>query len=215
MAYPIAKWIIPLIYKLWLRKAHGIENIPKDKPFIIAANHSSYFDIFIPPVLIAPKTDKKIHALVNSYYWKPFVTRTFLNLWEAIPVFVEKEKYAKGKNTQSLEKAAACLKKNELLMIFPEGTRSKDGKLKKSYHGAARLALKAKAPVLPVGIINANKVLPIGKTFPRFTRCEVKIGKLMHFEKHYNKRINKKILEEVTRSIMKEIGKLINQKYNY
>ena len=73
----------------------------------------------------------------------------------------------------------------------------------------------AKVPVLPCGIINANNVLPKGKLFPRFARCEVKIGKLMYFDKYYNKKPSKKILEEITRSIMKEIAKLIGQKYNY
>ena len=100
-------------------------------------------------------------------------------------------------------------------MIFPEGTRSHDGKLKKAYTGIAKLTLSAKVSVLPVGIIDANKVLPKGKIFLRLKRCEVKIGKLMYFDKYYNKKPNKKIIEETTRSIMKEIAELIGQKYNY
>ena len=215
MAYSVSKWIIPLIYKPWIRKVQGLENIPKDKSFIIAANHSSYFDVFLPAILIIPKINKKIHALVNSYYWKLFITGIFLNMWEAIPVFVDKEKNAKKKNKEAFEKALNHLKKNELVMIFPEGTRSSDGKLKKAYTGIARLALNAKVPVLPVGIIGANKVLPVGKIFPRFVRCEVKIGRLIHFEKYYIKNQNKKIIEEVTTSIMKEIAKLIGQEYRY
>jgi len=215
MAYPISKLILPPIYKIWLRKVNGLDNIPKDKPFIIAANHSSYFDIFIPPILIVPKLDKKLHALVNSYYWNNPLTKYFLNMWEAIPVFVNKEKNSKEKNKMASEKALKYLKNNELIMIFPEGTRSHDGKLKKAYTGVAKLALKAKVPVLPVGIIGANKVLPVGKTFLRFVRCEAKIGKLMHFEKYYNKKISNRLLEEVTRNIMQEIAKLINQEYNY
>ena len=107
------------------------------------------------------------------------------------------------------------LKKNEITMIFPEGTRSYDGKLKKAYTGVAKITLKSKAPVLPVGIIDSYKVLPRGKILPRFKRCEVKIGKLMNFEKYYKKKINEKILENITRDIMKQIAKLINQKYNY
>lgn len=215
MAYPIGKWIVPLIYRPWLRKVEGMENVPKNTSFIIAANHSSYFDVLLPPILIVSKTDKKIHAFVNSNYWGNFLTKFFLNLWECIPVFVGKETDSKEKNKKAFSKALSYLKKDGLVMIFPEGTRSYDGKLKKAYNGIARLALAAKTPVLPVGIIGSCKVLPKGKMFPRFARCEVKIGKLMYFEKYYSKKINDKILEEVTRQIMKEIARLIGQKYNY
>ena len=215
MAHPISKWIIPPIYRLWIRKVEGLENIPKDKPFIIAANHTSYFDALLLPVIIIPKLNRKLHALVNSFYWKIPITRFFLDLWESIPVSVEKEKGYKEKNKLALENALSYFKKGEILIIFPEGRRSKDGKLQRAYTGIAKIALKAKVPILPAGIIGANKVLPVGKTLPRFKRCEVKIGKLMYFDKFYNKKINDKLLEEITRNIMKQIAKLTNQKYNY
>lgn len=213
MAYPISKWIIPPIYKLWIRKIEGLENIPKDRPFIIAANHASYYDALLPAVIIVPRINRKVHAMVNSFYWKPFITRFFLDLWEAIPVYVGKEKDAKKKNKEAFQKALSYIKKGEPIMIFPEGTRSRDGKLKKAYPGAAKLALKSKIEVLPVGVIDSFKVLPRGAIFPRFARCEVKIGKPMNF--NYNKKTTKKIIDETTRSIMKQIAKLINQKYTH
>ena len=215
MAYIISKWIVLAIYKPWVRKIEGLENIPQDNPFIMAVNHSSYFDVFLPPISIVHTLDKKIHALVNSYYWNNFLTRFFLDIWEEIPVYVDKEKNSKQKNKAAFQKAIYYLKNNELVMIFLEGTRSIDGKLKKAYTGVARLALAAKVPVLPFGIIGANKVLPRGKALPRFARCEVKIGKLIYFNEYNNKKINKKMLEEATRKIMREIAKLIGQKYNY
>ena len=214
MVHTLGKVSIQPIIKLWLRKVEGMENIPKYKPFIIASNHSSYIDGFLPPALIIPRVDKKIHALVNSYYWKSFIARYFLDMWEAIPVFVKNENDSKKKNKIAFEKSINYLNKNEIIMIFPEGTRN-DGELKKAYAGVAKLALKAKVPVLPVGIIDSNKVFPKGKIFPRFTRCEVKIGKLMYFEKYYNKKINEKVSEEITRNIMNQIAKLIGKKYNY
>lgn len=214
MAYPLSKRIIIPIYKLWLKKPEGTENIPKNEPFIAAANHSSYFDIFIPPLIIVQKLNKKVHGLVNSYYWKSFITRFFLEKWQAIPVYVYKEKDSKKKNKEGTEKAIRFLKNKELVMIFPEGTRN-DGALKKAYTGVAKIALKARVPVLPFGIIGANEVLPKGKAFPRLKRCEVKIGNPMYFEKYYDKKINDKMLEEITRSIMKEIARLIGQKYNH
>ena len=215
MAYPIGKWIVPPIYRMWLRKVEGVENIPRNTPFIIAANHSSYYDVLLPAIILVPKLNKKIHALCNSYYWNNIALKFILNMWEAIPVYVEKEKGSKRKNKLAFQKAVNYLKKNELVMIFPEGKRSHDGKLNKAYPGVAKIALKAKVPVMPFGIIDANKVLPKRKMFPRLTRCEVKIGKLIYFSKYYNKKINDKQLGQVTRTIMKEIGKLINQEYNY
>lgn len=215
MVYLIAKWTVTPIYKLWLKETEGLENIPKNDPFIIAANHSSYYDAALLHSIIIPKINKRVHALVNSHYWKSFVTRVFLDWGESIPVFVEKEKGSNEKNKMAFKKALNYLKDEEIVLIFPEGTRSYDGKLRKAYSGISKLALKSKVPVLPVGIIGSCKVLPKGKILPRFKRCEVKIGKLMSFEKHYNKKINKNLLEEVTRSIMKQIAKLIGQKYNY
>ncbi len=214
MVYPIGKWIVPPIYKLWLRKVHGMESVPKDKPFIIAANHTSYYETVLLPCIIIPKIDKKIHGLANSRYWENFMARIILNWGESIPVYVGKDKNPMG-NKIAFNRALEYLKNGEIIMMFPEGTRSPDGKLKNGHTGAARLALKAKAPVLPIGIIDAYKVLPRGKIFPRFKKCEVKIGKLMNFDEYYNKSINKRLLENITRRIMKEIGKLSNQEYNY
>ncbi len=214
MAYPIAKWIIPPIYRLWIRKVEGLENVPKDKTFIIAANHTSYYDVLMPVIIIS-KINRKMHALVNSFYWNNFFTRFFLDIWGGIPVYVEKEKGAKEKNRLALEKALNYLSQGHILMIFPEGRRSPDGKIQKGYTGIARLDFKAKVPVLPIGIIDANKVLPRGAIFPRFKRCEVKIGRLIYFDKYYNKKANNKVFEEVTRIIMQQIAKLIGQKYNH
>ena len=215
MVYPIAKCTILPIHRVWMGKVQGTDNLLKNEPFIIAANHTSYYDILTLPSIIIPKLNKKMSALVNSRYWKNFMAKAFLDLWECIPVFVGKQKNLKEKNRVSLEKAKKYLKDGRILMIFPEGGRSKDGKLKKAYNGIALLALKSEVPVIPAGIIGADKVLPKGKYLPRFKRCEVKIGKPIYFNKFYNKKINKKILDGVTRKIMEEIGKLIGQKYRY
>ena len=215
MAYSISKFILSPILRLWLGKMSGLENIPEGMPFIIAANHSSYYETLLLPSIILLKVNKPIHGFVGSSYYKMFLTRFFLNLWGGIPVYVKKEKNAKKKNKDSMELASNYLKKGHIITIFPEGQRSYDGKLKKAYNGVARLALLSKTPVLPIGVIGSNKVLPKGKLFPRFARCKVKIGKLIYFSKYYDKKISDKQLQQVTRIIMKEIAKLINQEYNY
>lgn len=215
MVYPISRLIISPVYRLWLGKTEGTANIPKDKPFIIAANHSSYYDTLLVPIIIIPNANKKLHAWVDSTYWDNSFTKFFLNMWEGIPVYIERQKNAKEKNKQAFKKAVSYLKKGDLIMIFPEGKRNADGKLSKGYTGIAKLALESKVPVLPIGIIGANKVLPKGKSLPRLVRCEVKIGKPMYLPQYYNKKINEKSLQEVTKRIMKEIAKLIGQEYDY
>ena len=99
--------------------------------------------------------------------------------------------------------------------IFPEGTRSIDGKLQQARSGIAKLVIAAKVPVLPIGIIGSHKILPKGKFLPRFKRCKINIGRPLYFKEYYNKKTNKKILEDITRIIMKNIAKLVDQKYNY
>lgn len=215
MVYPIGRLIVPPIYKLWLRKAEGLENIPTGKQFIIAANHASHFETVLVPSIIVPKANKRLHAFVHSAYWKNPLARFFLDLWKMLPVYVEKEKNAKAKNKMAFVKALEYLKNGHIMMIFPEGGRSEEGKLQKAYPGVARLAIASKAPVLPVGVIDSHKVAPKGKVLPRFARCEVKIGKPIYFNKYYGKKINKRMLEETTRKIMKDIAKLIGQEYKY
>lgn len=213
MVYPAGRILIWPWYRLWLRKADGLNNIPVNEPFILVANHSSYYDSALIHGIVALRIEKRIHPFVDSWFWKVPIIRIFLNVGECIPVYVNKEKGSKEKNREAIKKALHYLKKGELILVFPEGGRSPDGKLKKAYNGAARLALKAKVPVLPIGIIGSHRVLPVGKTLPRLERCEVKIGKLIYFGKYYNKPINDKILEEATRSVMEQIAKLIGQKY--
>ena len=215
MVYTISKLIIPPILKLWLRRVEGIENIPKKGRFIIAANHSSYYETLLIPSIIVPEINKRMHAFVDSTYWNMFITRFFLDMWGGIPVLVNKEKDSKEKNKAAFEIASNYLRAGHVMMIFPEGGRSSDGKLKKGYNGTAKLALASKTPVLPIGVIGANEVLPKGKVFPRFKRCEVKIGKPIYFEKYYNKKISKKLLDYITTQIMKQIAKLISQEYTY
>ncbi len=215
MVHPIAKLIVPPIYQLWLRKIEGLENIPKDCPFIIAANHTSYYETVLLHTILIPRINKEVHALCNSYYWKYPIARYFLNLSQTIPVYVEESVKSKSKNKKSFDKALYYLKKKEIVLIFPEGKRGDGKKLNRAYNGVAKLAINSKAPVLPVGIVDAHKVLPKGKLVPRFKKAEVRFGKQMKFEKFYNKKINDKILNQVTREIMKQVGKLIGQKYNY
>ena len=208
MVYPIGKRILFPVVRLWLKEINGMENLPKKGPFIIAANHSSYMDHFGLGCIIIPNLNKKLHFLAKKEHFNNIFERAWHNYAGAIPL----DRQAGGK--KALKAAIKNLKKGEIIGIYPEGTRSNDGKLKKAKTGVARLALAAKAPVVPVGLVGMFDILPKGKYRPKLKRAIINIGKPLYFNNYYNKKINEKILRELTNKIMKEIAKLSRQKYN-
>lgn len=200
------------ILRLWIGKAEGLENLPKDKAFIIAPNHCSYIDHFLIGSLIIPYLKKKIFILAKKEHYDDFTQKKWHRFWNnylgQIPI-----DRSKGEN--ALKLATGCLKKGKVLIIYPEGTRSLDGKLQKGKTGVSRLALGAKVPVVPLGIIGAFEILPKGKLIPKMKRAALNFGKPMYFNKYYNKPITKKSLRNMTDVIMKEIARLSNQGYNF
>jgi 1-acyl-sn-glycerol-3-phosphate acyltransferase len=220
MVHFFARNVLAVIVKVFIKSLKGKKNIPKDGPFIIASNHASFIDDFIVPLTILRKVNKKFHIFVNSRFYKYKLIKKFLDNYECIPVDVAKdvkdEKRRKKTNEEAFKKAINGLKKGLFFIIFPEGGRSNDGKLKKAKVGVARVALESKVKVLPVGIIGSYDIMPKGAKFPILGRkADIIIGKPMSFEKYYGKEKDYKSLREVTNSIMKEIARLTNQEYNH
>ncbi|MBI2557946.1 1-acyl-sn-glycerol-3-phosphate acyltransferase [Candidatus Woesearchaeota archaeon] len=209
MVYPIGKRIIPpVVRNLWVKEVSGLENLPKHGPFIIAANHTSYMDHLIMSLLVE-HLDRKIHVLAKKEHFDNVFKKIWHSYVGAIPIDREKG----GKET--LKWAIKALKEGKIIGIHPEGTRSLTGKLQKAKTGVARLALKAKVPVVPIGLIGTFEILPKGKYVPKLKKAIMNIGKPIYFEKYYNKKINKRMLREATTIVMKEIAKLSRQKYNF
>ena len=212
MVYPLTKITLGRYAYLYVKDIRGKENFPKDSSFIIAANHASYYDDLLLPLLIFMFAKKKVHMYVNSRFFKNYFLKKFLDHHECIPVDVKKDKNSEKVNKDAFHKALAYIKKGEVIGIFPEGHRSLDGKMQKAKTGIARLALAAKVPVVPVGIIGSYHILPKGKMLPRFKRCSVQIGKPLDFTKYYGKE-DKKTALKVTDIIMHSIARLSKQKY--
>jgi len=216
MVYPIAKHtIVPLVRSLWIKKINGLNNLPKDKPFIFAGNHGSFLDDLILPVVIIPHINKLAHIYCNDSFFKNPISGSFIRWGRVIPIRVYKSKDQKKINKEAFRLAKNYLKKGEPVGIFPEGHRSKDGKLQKARSGVAALALKAKVPVIPIGTIGTFKIWPKGIPLPNLNKCTVNIGKPIYFDKFYGKENNQKILKDITTVIMKKIAKLNKQKYNH
>lgn len=215
--YPITSFYYNYSLRFFIRSIEGEENLPK-QGFIAAANHASYIDDFLLPYVTIRKRTKRFLIFVNSRFYKNFFTRKFLEIYDTIPVDVRKdvrdEEQRKRTNEKAFQKAIQILKKGDIFLIFPEGGRSKNGKLKKAKTGIARIALESRAPVIPIGFEGTHGIMPKGAILPRLKRCDVKIGKPLTFQNFYGRK-DKKVYDEVTRIIMKEIARLSNQAYEF
>ena len=211
---PIVRYIIPPFVKfLWVKKVTGLENLPKNnKSFIIAPNHASYMDHIIMNCVVLPRINRKLHFIAKKEHFDTTSQSTWHGLWERYITYIPIDR---NKGEKALKIAFSHLGKGAAMVVYPEGTRTLTGKIQKGKTGVARLALAAKVPILPVGLIGTFKILPKGKHIPKLKKATMNIGKLMYFDKYYNKKTSKKLLRKITNDIMKEIARLSGQKYNF
>ena len=207
-------WIFKAILKPPLRalyriRPEGLEHVPKRGPAIIAANHVSFLDSFFIPLVVKRR---KVTYLAKADYFKSWKTSWFFK--SAGQISCERE--GGSKSQQSLEIALDVLKSGDLLGIYPEGTRSPDGRLYRGRTGIARLALAANVPVIPTGLIGTDIVMPKEAKLPKFTgRPEVKVrfGKPLDFSRFQGRERDRFALRSVTDEIMYEIMQLSGQEY--
>lgn len=209
-------WLI--IFFPFIRKIRGFGNLLKDKAFIVASNHGSIMDGLLLTVYLSRPINRHLHYISKAKYYKNRLFRLLMETAENI-------KMEDGTPARALLVALEYLRHGEIVALFPEGTRSYDGKIRRAESGVAALALLAKVPVVPVGTLNTYKILPRGKLFLRYARCEINIGKALEFEEYYkaydeaiqqkDQAKIKEIEETVLRRIMEEIAKLSNQEYPY
>ena len=198
-----------LILNRFIGQVNGLENVPKDRNFIVAANHDSYMDHFIIGITLIKYLNKKIHFLAKKELFDTWIKKKFHEWAAAIPI----DRQAGGGG--ALRVAIKALKQGKIIVIHPEGTRSYDGKLQRAKTGVARLALAAEVPVLPIGLIGTFEILPKWKKIPKLRKAQINIGKLMYFNDYYGMENNKKTIRLVTTRIMKEIAKLTREEYNF
>ncbi len=201
MLYWILKTIFgPVINLFWIKNVDGLENIPDGGPIIVVANHSSYFD-FLSLIAVFKRRIYFLTAekFYKNIFWRPLVAFTG-------QIMVDR----KNSDKQDVYKRVfSLLKNNQVVGIFPEGTRSQDGKTGKAFVGAAKFAIKAKVPVLPVAIAGAFEVMSRHDKFPKIKKnISIKIGKPMYFEDYYKKEDSEEAFSEATEKIMQEIEKL-------
>lgn len=212
MAYFILKTFIlgPLLRVMFRPWVRGVENIPSSGAAILASNHLSFSDsIFLPLQLRRPVT-----FLAKSEYFtgkgiKGALTRWFFKSTGQLPI----DRSGGKASEASLNTGLGVLAEGHLLGIYPEGTRSPNGRLFRGRTGIARMALESKVPVIPVAMIDTEKVQPIGKRVPRVRRVGIVIGAPLDFSRFEGMEGDRIVLRAVTDEIIYELQKLSGQEY--
>jgi 1-acyl-sn-glycerol-3-phosphate acyltransferase len=200
----------PLLKLVFRPRAEGVENVPTEGPAILASNHLSYADWLFMPLVIP----RKVSFVAKAEYFttpgiKGFFQKAFFSGTGNIPIDRSGANAAAG----ALLSAKRVLADGELFGIYPEGTRSHDGRLYRGKTGIARLALETGVPVIPVAVVGTDIVAPPGKTFGRWTRPHVRVGRPLDFSRYAGMENDRFILRSITDEIMYEIMRLSGQEY--
>ncbi len=182
----------------------GAENVPIDGPAILSANHRSFFDT----PLIMSTAPRRVMFLGKAEYLDDWKTRTVFPALGMVPIQRDK-----GKSSMSaLNTAAGLLESGELVGIYPEGTRSRDGLLHKGHTGVAHLALMTGAPIVPIGLRGTERVQPIGSAIPRplVGKVSVQFGEPIH-PQDYRSGGRRKQRQHLVRDVMAAIASMTDQ----
>jgi 1-acyl-sn-glycerol-3-phosphate acyltransferase len=209
VVYLIARLVLrPLFLLVFRPHVVGRENVPASGPFIIASNHLSFIDSMVIPLM----SPRRVGYLAKAEYFttpglRGWFTRTLFTALGALPVERQTHRAAQ----EALDTAMTVLKAGGGFGIYPEGTRSRDGRLARGKTGVAWLALTADCPVVPVGVAGTDRIQPIGATWPRPHRFSVTFGEPLTFPEHKGKAGNGRARREVTDRIMEAVAELTGQ----
>ena len=212
MFYWFLKWVVigpvlKLIFRPW---TEGTENVPEEGGAILASNHLSYSDWLFMPLTIP----RRVTFVAKAEYFtspgvKGWLQKTFFSGAGQVPIDRSGGRASEGAITTGLKVLSA----GDLFGIYPEGTRSHDGRLYRGKTGLARMALEAKVPVIPVAVIDTDVVAPPGKIFGRYARPGVRFGKPLDFSRYEGLEGDRYVLRSITDEIMYEIMELSGQEY--
>jgi 1-acyl-sn-glycerol-3-phosphate acyltransferase len=207
--YVIAHFVIrPIVWVLFRPRVTGRENVPPTGPVILASNHLSFIDSIAIPI-VAPR---RVTYLAKAEYFTGsgiggWLSRALFTALGALPVERGTQRAAQA----ALEPALGVLQRGDAFGIYPEGTRSRDGRLARGKTGVAWLALTADCPVVPVAVAGTDRVQPIGARWPRPRRISVTFGKPLTFPEYRGQAGKGRPRREVTDRIMNAIAELSGQ----
>ncbi|MFF9278134.1 lysophospholipid acyltransferase family protein [Streptomyces griseosporeus] len=212
MFYYLLKYVLlgPLLRLLFRPRIEGLEHVPASGPAIVAGNHLSFSDHFLMPAVLR----RRITFLAKREYFtgpgiKGRLIAAFFRSAGQIPV----DRSGKEAGQAAIREGLGVLRKGELLGIYPEGTRSHDGRLYKGKVGVAVMALKAGVPVVPCAMIGTFEAQPPGRVVPRLHPVVIRFGKPLDFSRYAGLEQEKAVLRAVTDEIMYAILSLSEQEY--
>lgn len=212
MFYWLVKNLVlgPLLMRVFRPWVKGMENVPATGAAILASNHLSFVDsIFLPLVLKRPVTFLAKAEYFTGKGIKGWLVRQFFIATGQIPI----DRSGGKASEDSLNTGLRVMSEGKLLGIYPEGTRSPDAKLYRGRTGIARMVLEAKVPIIPVAMIDTDKVMPIGSTMPSVKRVGVLFGQPLDFSRFDGYENDRFVLRAITDEIMVEIHHLSGQEY--
>jgi 1-acyl-sn-glycerol-3-phosphate acyltransferase len=207
MAYWLTKLVLWPFLRLGFRvRTVGLEHVPARGAAILACNHLSFCDsLFLPLVL-----RRRLTYVAKAEYFDDRRTSWFFRACGQIPI----RRGGGAEWRRALEAAVDVVGQGQLLGIYPEGTRSNDGRLHRGHTGIAMVALRTGAPVIPVGLIGTREAQPIGRRIPRpFHTITVRIGAPLDFPAYRHRAGERLVLRYVTDTVMAEIQRLSGQDY--
>ncbi len=212
MFYWLLKWVLvgPLLKLVFRPQVEGVEHVPAEGPAILASNHLSYADWLFMPLTLP----RRVTFVAKAEYFttpglKGWFQKKFFSGAGQVPIDRSGASAAEG----ALAAAERILGEGGLFGIYPEGTRSHDGRLYRGKTGVARLALETRCPVVPVAVVGTDVVAPPGKKFGAITRPVVRFGAPLDFSRYEGLENDRFILRSITDEIMYEIMRLSGQEY--
>ena len=183
MFYWLLKWVLlgPVLKLVFRPQTEGAENVPSEGPAILASNHLSYVDWMFMPLTLP----RRVTFVAKAEYFtspgiKGWFQKKFFSGAGQVPIDRSGATAAEG----ALSAATRILGEGGLFGIYPEGTRSHDGRLYRGKTGVARLALESGAPVIPVGMLNTDVIQPTGKLMPKITPVRINFGAPLDFSRY-------------------------------
>ena len=199
---------LKIIFRPW---ASGVKHVPRRGPVIIASNHLSFSDHFFGPLPVP----RKVIFLAKSEYFtgrglKGLISKAFFTGLGQIPI----DRGGGTASEQAMKTGLRVLAAGHVLGIYPEGTRSPDGRLYRGKTGVARLAVESGAPVIPCAMINTFQLQPSGTLWPNIRiRPGARFGEPLDFSRYRGQEADGQLLRTITDEIMQEIAKLSGQEY--
>ena len=214
--YQVMHWFVePLAKVMWRPTVRGLEHVPDSGGVILASNHLSFVDSVVIPIVVPRKV---VFLAKSDYFTGTGVRGTASRLWfeglGMLPVDRSDTKSA----LNSLDTALEVLGQGDAFGIYPEGTRSRDGRLYRGRTGVAHLALTAGVPVVPVGLAGTEDIQPVGSKYPKLAKVSITFGAPLHFADRYDGvplgRARREVTDEIMRAIQELTGQELAPSYN-